>query len=365
MNPSSKDLASQPDATTCSNAIKEAERLYGRGDWAAAREHYSVAIRVAETSANFLLKRAYCHYHLQEYYETVADTGKVLKQESDNIEALELRGKSYYALGEMESAMNHYRLGLKYDPEHKGCKEAYRVLKKVQGYTSKADSCRESKDYACEIKNYNLLLEAVGQHKTIVPSITLKLATAYLHAKQIKEAKQTAQAAIASDENNFESHLILGKIHMEAEEFDEAIFRFRKASELNQNDGSIQEELRKAEAASKQSKQKDYYKILGVGRKATQKEIKKAYREGALNWHPDKHSTASEEEREKAETKFQLIAEAYEVLSDDESRRKYDHGEDVFPNQGGGGGGHHHHPFHQNPFGFQQGGGQHFHFRFG
>lgn len=98
-----------------------------------------------------------------------------------------------------------------------------------------------------------------------------------------------------------------------------------------------------------------------MGRKATLKEIKKSYRELALVWHPDKHK--GEEEKEKAEKQFQLVAEAYEVLSDEEKRTKYDRGEDVFPNQGGGGQ-QQHHGFHGNPFMFRQG-GQQFHFRFG
>lgn len=78
----------------------------------------------------------------------------------------------------------------------------------------------------------------------------------------------------------------------------------------------------------------------------------------------DKHT--GEEEKEKAEKKFTLIAEAYEVLTDDEKRRKFDLGEEVFPNQGGdGGGGQRHHGF--NPFGGggHRGGGQQFHFNFG
>jgi DnaJ family protein C protein 3 len=128
----------------------------------------------------------------------------------------------------------------------------------------------------------------------------------------------------------------------------------------------LQDELRRAEAAQKQSKQKDYYKILGVNRKATKKDIKKAYRELALQWHPDKHT--SEEDKAKAQQQFQLISEAYEVLDDEEKRTKYDRGEEVFPNQGGGQ--QQHNPFqhfqHMNPFGRGGGGGhQQFHFNFG
>ena len=55
----------------------------------------------------------------------------------------------------------------------------------------------------------------------------------------------------------------------------------------------------------KQSKQKDYYKILGVPRRANAKAIKKAYREKALEWHPDKHK--GDDQKEKAEKQFQLV----------------------------------------------------------
>lgn len=120
--------------------------------------------------------------------------------------------------------------------------------------------------------------------------------------------------------------------------------------------------------ALKQSKEKNYYKILGVPRNAELKEIKKNYRELALKWHPDKNTDNIEE----AEKMFQDISEAYEILSDKELRGKYDRGEEVFENQGGGGGGRRHHMdpnlFFQQNFRQQGGGGgqrrQH-HFRYG
>ena len=65
--------------------------------------------------------------------------------------------------------------------------------------------------------------------------------------------------------------------------------------------------------------QKEYYKILGVPKSATEKEIKSAYRKLARKYHPDVNPGDS-----KAEAKFQDINEAYEVLSDKESRQQYD-----------------------------------------
>ena len=64
---------------------------------------------------------------------------------------------------------------------------------------------------------------------------------------------------------------------------------------------------------------KDYYKILGVDKTATPKDIKKAYRKLAAKYHPDK--TQGDKA---AEEKFKEINEAHEVLSDAEKREKYD-----------------------------------------
>lgn len=79
---------------------------------------------------------------------------------------------------------------------------------------------------------------------------------------------------------------------------------------------------------------KDYYKVLGVGRRATQDDIKKAYRKLALKYHPDKNTAAD------AEDKFKELGEAYDVLSDSSKREIFDkYGERGLkgqPNVGGG-----------------------------
>lgn len=78
---------------------------------------------------------------------------------------------------------------------------------------------------------------------------------------------------------------------------------------------------------------KDYYKILGITKNATDDEIKKAYRKLALKYHPDKNKSAE------AEEKFKEVAEAYEVLSDKKKRDIYDaYGEEGL--KGGTSGGH-------------------------
>ena len=63
---------------------------------------------------------------------------------------------------------------------------------------------------------------------------------------------------------------------------------------------------------------KDYYKILGIAKGASEDDVRKAYRKMALKFHPDKNKSAG------AEEKFKEIAEAYEVLSDKRKRDVYD-----------------------------------------
>jgi molecular chaperone DnaJ len=81
----------------------------------------------------------------------------------------------------------------------------------------------------------------------------------------------------------------------------------------------------------------DHYKTLGVDRKASQEDIKKAYRKLARQYHPDTNKEAGAEER------FKQISEAYDVLGDPEKRKRYDRGGNVFgagnPFGGGAGGG--------------------------
>ena len=75
---------------------------------------------------------------------------------------------------------------------------------------------------------------------------------------------------------------------------------------------------------------RDYYEVLGISKGATKEEIKKAYRKQALRFHPDKNPGDK-----KAEENFKEAAEAYEVLSNEEKRARYDR----FGHQGLGGAG--------------------------
>src|ERR1044071_2867785 len=88
---------------------------------------------------------------------------------------------------------------------------------------------------------------------------------------------------------------------------------------------------------------RDYYEVLGVDRKATDEDIKKAYRKLAVKFHPDKNPGDKA-----AEEKFKELGEAYEALSDSQKRAAYDqYGHAAFDPRmrAGGRGGGFHDPF--------------------
>eukprot|EP00571_Detonula_confervacea_P009412 CAMPEP_0172327092 /NCGR_PEP_ID=MMETSP1058-20130122/58569_1 /TAXON_ID=83371 /ORGANISM="Detonula confervacea, Strain CCMP 353" /LENGTH=353 /DNA_ID=CAMNT_0013044035 /DNA_START=47 /DNA_END=1108 /DNA_ORIENTATION=+ len=93
----------------------------------------------------------------------------------------------------------------------------------------------------------------------------------------------------------------------------------------------------------------NYYDILGVGKHATEEELRKAYKKMAVKWHPDKHASKTDAQKNEAEEKFKQMAEAYDVLSDEEKRAVYD----LYGEEGLKGGG----PPPQEEQHFQPGGG--------
>ncbi|KAG1437072.1 hypothetical protein G6F56_013281 [Rhizopus delemar] len=103
------------------------------------------------------------------------------------------------------------------------------------------------------------------------------------------------------------------------EKYDESIKEYQKVIEADRPKREYRTLLRKAKLAQKRSLRKDYYKILGVSKTATETEIKKAYRKLALQHHPDKNAGD-----EPSEVRFKEIGEAYSILSDPDKRAMYD-----------------------------------------
>jgi DnaJ family protein C protein 3 len=172
-----------------------------------------------------------------------------------------------------------------------------------------------------------------------------------------KKAQSHCAEALSLNPTSLYGLLSQSRQQLDAEDYEAAIHTLNEAKGHNPSHGKIQELLQKAHLELKKSKQKDYYKVLGVPRDADDRAIKRAWRELTKKFHPDKaaaHGISPEE----AQPKMAAINEAYEVLSDPELKARFDNGDDPNnPEQQGN-------PFHGNGFGHGQG-GQQFMFRQG
>jgi DnaJ family protein C protein 7 len=97
------------------------------------------------------------------------------------------------------------------------------------------------------------------------------------------------------------------------------------------NDDRIRKAYEKADFEVRKHKRPDFYKMLGLSPVASEREIKKAYRQTALQMHPDRFvgDEYSTKEREQAKKDFQLLGAGLEILTDDFKRQLYDEGYDL------------------------------------
>lgn len=357
------------DANTCAHFTNMALSAYQSQNWSDAISLFDKILTTYATlgdTPDLLYMKSQSEYNIGDYYGTISDTGKILKGYPQHLEAYQLRGSAYYRLNEMDMAMKHFREGLKLDPEHMGCKEGHRLVKKITNIVKRGDEAFEAGNFRFAIDAWMGAIHLDVTHLALVRPTQLKVVKAYMALKDYFNAERECMEHIRTQESVEGLHL-LGEVQSAAEKYNEALRTYQRALEIAPDDEKqhCQRKVEGAQVALKQSTEKNYYKILAVPRNAVLKEIKKSYRELALQWHPDKNT----DNKEKAEQMFQDISEAYEVLSDKELRAKYDRGEPVFENQGGQQqqGRHHMDPnffFHQNFHGGGAGGQRH-HFRWG
>eukprot|EP00979_Chaetoceros_neogracilis_P004385 scaffold780_cov174-Chaetoceros_neogracile.AAC.1 len=338
------------DAHDCDEQVKAAQNAFAKKDYREAKMYFVMALAHMEQAPDLLFMKAQCQYHLGDYFGVVSDTGKILKIHSQNIEAYQLRGEAYFRTGEHDIAVQHFREGLKLDPEHKGCKAGHKLAKSIMKKDKRGDDAKDAGKHKEAVDYWWQAIKIDETHRAFAIPTLLKIIKSSTASGEHENAIKYA-GSLVEEEESLDAIFALGDALMGGDKFQEALNTFQEAMEFEPNtrEQETRAKIQKAEIALKQSKEKNYYKILGVSRTAEKKAIKAAYRKQALEWHPDKN-----EDKEKAEQMFQDISEAYEVLSDDELRAKYDRGEDVFDNQGGGrgggGGGGGHHGFPEEMF---------------
>uniref|UniRef100_A0AAQ5Y4Q5 DnaJ homolog subfamily C member 3 n=1 Tax=Amphiprion ocellaris TaxID=80972 RepID=A0AAQ5Y4Q5_AMPOC len=287
--------------------------------------------------------RVECFIQMGEMGKAISDLKAASKLKSDNTQAFYKLSTIYYNLGDHEMSLNEVRECLKLDPDHKQCFSHYKQVKKLNKQIQSAEELIQEQRYEDAVSKY----EAVMKTEPNVHHFTLLAKERMCH--QASRAIKVCSEVLQSDPENVNVLKNRAEAYVQEEQYEEAIKDYETAGKHSENDRQIKEGLERAQRLLKQSQKRDYYKILGVKRTAQKKEIIKAYRKLAQQWHPDNFQDP--EEKKKAEKKFIDIAQAKEVLTDPDMRTKFDHGEDPMDPESQQG--HHHHNFHGGFHGFQ------------
>lgn len=277
----------------------------------------------------------------------------LLRSNNQDPEALVLRGRALYAQGENDKAIQHFRQALSGDPDYKDAVKWLRTVQKLDRMKEEGNQCFKSGKTQQAVELYSQALEVDPTNKGTNSKLLQNRALCYNKLKNYQAAIDDCTRALELDPSYTKAKKTKAKALGENGDWEEAVRLLKSIHEADPNEPGIAKEIRSAELELKKSKRKDYYKILGVEKDASDAEIKKAYRKLAIVHHPDKNPGDT-----KAEEKFKDIGEAYECLSDPQcvphpwihrcyanlfplrKREKYDSGEDLIdPSEMFGGGG--------------------------
>ena len=256
---------------------------------------------------------------------------------------------------------------LRMDPDNEDLKTNFKLIRSLEKAKKSANTLFKEKKYEEAITKYEKVITIDPTNCQFNSVIISNKATCLKLLGKKKEALNTLKEALKINPKYGKAYLKKADIEEELEMYEEARHSIVKAKDLDKTldmDARLQRVTQKVN----QKEKKDYYKVLGVDKKATQKEIKKAYRKLAMKWHPDRHSH-SEEAKAEASKKFKQVVEANDILSDPQKRQRYDMGGFDM----GGGGGRRFHSFNMGGGGFPSdifsmfsgGGGSQFKFHMG
>ena len=235
----------------------------------------------------------------------------LLRQNSQDPEALVLRGRVLYAQGENDKAIQHFRSALNCDPDFKDAAKWLRTVQKLDRMKEEGNAFFKSKQYRQAIDVYTQALDIDPSNKGINSKLLQNRALSHIHLKQYTAAIADATRALELDPSYTKARKTKAKALGESGQWEEAVREYKAIHEANPAEPGITKDIRHAELELKKAQRKDYYKILGVEKDASEADIKKAYRKLAIVHHPDKNPGDEE-----AQERFKDIGEAYETLND-------------------------------------------------
>ncbi|XP_045471520.1 dnaJ homolog subfamily C member 7 isoform X2 [Harmonia axyridis] len=306
----------------------EAQRAYEKKDFRKVVYCMDRCLDESPTCPRYKLIKAECLAFLGRYVESQEIANSILHLDKGNAEAIYVRGICLFYEDNIDSAVNYFQQVLRLAPDHAKAMELYKRAKQLKKKKEEGNEAYNAGKYADALNLFSEALKIDPLNKMTNAKLHFNRATALSKLNKYEEAVVDCTAAISLNPNYMKALLRRAKCYMDLENYEEAVKDYEKINKIDKSREN-RRLLQDAKLALKKSKRKDYYKILGVDKNATEDEIKKAYRKRALIHHPDRHANASDGEKKEQEKKFKEVGEAYGILSDPKKKCRYDSGQDM------------------------------------
>lgn len=308
-----------PDATELINRIEPAREtlnmakdFYNQGNYQQAVNLLTHVIETCPWAHEIRQLRAESHIKNNDILAAISDIRSATRLQTDFTQGYFRLSTLLYELGHASDSLKEIRECLKLDPEHKDCFPFYKKIKKVEKFMTQADDAKNSNNFPECIENAEKVLKNENEMPMIVFNAKQLLCTCYMKDEQPGQAITACKEALAIAQDA-DVYCDRAEAYIQSDLFDDAIRDYKSALEMDEHNSRAKEGLQKAQKLQHQAEKRDYYKILGVKRTASKREIVKAYRKAAQKWHPDNFQG---DEKKIAEKKFIDIAAAKEVSND-------------------------------------------------
>lgn len=241
---------------------------------------------------------------------------------------LYLRARCFSLVGSFDRAKTYLQIALKLDPDYTEAKELVKLLKTLLKSKEEGDRLSLTKNTWRAIDIYTAALLLDPKNSIYNSAVLSSRAAIHFKCKDYLKAFNDLNRSLVLNSKSVGTYILRGQVYMEISEFELALNDFYYVKQHFSSHPTIEQHINEAEIQGRLANRKNYYKILQVSEDVDVPQLKKAYKKLALIWHPDKNSSKTET-RERAESAFKDINEAYAILIDPKKRRNYDSGLNV------------------------------------
>lgn len=317
------------DAEACQQALQAAQTAVQQKNWLLARSHYEQALAYSSLSMAIYLQDSWAAYHLSAYEDAVGILqGKVLFTFPTNTEAIYLLSLVYYQTANLPKALEMLRKGIAADPAHADMSELLHKVTKLVDFRAHLQQALDGHAYTVAVSYLRDIFALVsGSNSALAWQTRRQLVEVSLQTKKIIEAHRLLHDMLLANNTDYTLSVLHGQAYELVHDYELARRAYERAANLTQTTAQ-HEEVAKAisqllEHVAHWNEKRTLYDVLCVDSRASEQEVRRAYREQSSFWHP--HGRSDKNDKAKAEKMFMLVMEAHNVLVDAGRRTAYDH----------------------------------------